>query len=373
MVKKVSIFIFQLCIINSFIGAQNLNRQTFQEMEQKHDRKLIRVPDIDGYITIKGDFHSHSVFSDGTVWPENRIEEAWSDGLDAIAITDHFEYRPHKENINEDYNAAFKIAGELAAEKNIILVHAVEITKKMPPGHFNALFIQDAGISELADTSRQAFLTAIEKLHNQGAFIFWNHPGWAAQQKDTVKWFDIHQTLLEKGWLGGIEVFNYNEWYPVALEWALTKKLAPLANSDIHDPVCWTYNCTEDFIRPMTLVFAKNRSEKSIQEAMMSRRTVCWFNGQLAGSEDWLSKLFDGCLQIENSYSANGKITYQISNTTDFTFHLKGLTEEWKKQLDILPRSAVTLTLPEKLKLLKVEIINWHTGLKTNLVKELNF
>lgn len=34
--------------------------------------KKISIPDIPGYQTLKGDFHMHTVFSDGHVWPTFR-------------------------------------------------------------------------------------------------------------------------------------------------------------------------------------------------------------------------------------------------------------------------------------------------------------
>ena len=373
MKKQLKFFSVLLLIAVSalFLKAQNLNRQVFTTMEQQNPRRLLQVPDIDGFITLKGDFHMHTVFSDGSVWPENRIDEAWSDGLDVIAITDHDVYHPNKEYLRWDNNTPFQIVSEYAKKKNLLLIQAVEITRKMPPGHFNALFITNGNVPELNDTSGQAFMTSIEKFHNQGAFIVWNHPGWAAQQRDTVKWFEIHQTLLEKGWMNGIEVFNCNEWYPVALDWAMTKNLAPFANTDIHDPIPVTYGVSPSFIRPMTLVFTKERTPESIREAMNLQRTVAWFNGHLAGSRVLLGKLFYQSIKIQKIYSSGGKSKYQISNATDFHFQMKGLTQEWTNQLEIPGRSAVIVTLPDQLKSLKFEITNWHTGLKENLVMEL--
>ena len=35
----------------------------------------IVVPDIEGYKTLKGDFHIHTVFTDATVWPVTRVHE----------------------------------------------------------------------------------------------------------------------------------------------------------------------------------------------------------------------------------------------------------------------------------------------------------
>ena len=59
------------------------------------------------------DLHIHSVFSDGNVWPTIRVEEARREGLDLIAITEHLEYQPHKEDIpNPDRNRSFFVATE---------------------------------------------------------------------------------------------------------------------------------------------------------------------------------------------------------------------------------------------------------------------
>jgi hypothetical protein len=57
-------------------------------------RDPLPVPDLPGYQTLKCDFHMHTVFSDGQVWPPLRVMEAWRDGLDCIAITDHIDYQP---------------------------------------------------------------------------------------------------------------------------------------------------------------------------------------------------------------------------------------------------------------------------------------
>ena len=48
----------------------------------------IIVPNVEGRLTLKGDFHIHTMFSDGSVWPEARVQEALWEGLDVLAITD---------------------------------------------------------------------------------------------------------------------------------------------------------------------------------------------------------------------------------------------------------------------------------------------
>ena len=48
------------------------------------DRK-ISFPNTKEYLVIVSDLHTHSVFSDGHVWPNIRVEEALRDGLDVLA------------------------------------------------------------------------------------------------------------------------------------------------------------------------------------------------------------------------------------------------------------------------------------------------
>lgn len=365
------LFCFLLMMVSALSApAQNLNRREFPEMERPDVCRILQIPDLEGFITLKGDFHTHTVFSDGSVWPDNRIDEAWRDGLDVIAITDHDRYHPHQDHVKTDNNAPFAIAKDQAAKKNILLIRATEITRRMPPGHFNALFVTDANLESLKDTSRQALLASVGTFVEQGAVIVWNHPGWAAQQKDTVKWFEIHQTLLDKGWLHGIEVFNYIEWYPIALEWAMKKGLTPFANSDIHDPIVVAYGDNPEFIRPMTLVFAKERSVPAIKEAILAKRTVAWFNGHLAGSAALLEQLFKKSVSVEKLYSASGKTRYQLTNSTDLGFKIRGLSKEWAKEQEIPARTQVIITIADEVKMLRIEVTNLHTGMRENLVTE---
>ena len=41
--------------------------------------RAIHFPDVDGYKTLVLDLHTHSVFSDGHVWPTIRVAEAERD------------------------------------------------------------------------------------------------------------------------------------------------------------------------------------------------------------------------------------------------------------------------------------------------------
>jgi len=284
-------------------------------------RTPLQFPDILGYRTLKCDFHMHTVFSDGNVWPTVRAEEAWRNGLDAIAITDHIEYQPHKADVNPDHNRSFDIARPDGEKLGITMIKGSEITRKMPPGHLNAIFIRDASLLA-KDTWREALAEAVK----QDAFIFWNHPGWKGQQPDGVaRWYPEHTELFEQGNLHGIEVVNEREYYPEAHRWSIEYNLTMLSNSDVHDPVFMDYDPDHGDHRAYTLVFATDNSVEAIREALFDRRTVVVLNNLMAGAEPWLQAIFKNSVQVKNStliISAGESVYLQVHNTTAVDYAL---------------------------------------------------
>ncbi len=282
-------------------------------------RKIVNLPDLPGYVTLKCDLHMHTVFSDGNVWPTVRIDEALRDGLDAIAITDHLEYNPKDDYVPVDHNAAWKIGEKYAADRNFILIHGTEITRKMPPGHFNALFIQDASLLAV-DSVMDAFDAAIK----QGAFLQWNHPGWKSQEPDGIpKIYPIHKTLLEKGWIHGIEFFNDNEYYPLVLTFCKQYNLAVTGNSDSHGVISEDYPKSSWTNRPMTLVFAKARTSDALKEALFAGRTLVYFGDRIAGKEEYSRPFFYECISVGKPFAENEKsIFFEVTNKSDVPFYL---------------------------------------------------
>ena len=285
-------------------------------------RTPVNIPDIPGYVTLKCDFHIHTVFSDGLVWPTVRSEEAWREGLDAIAITDHIEYQPHKADVSTNHNRSYQIARKTGDDLDLLVIKGSEITRKMPPGHINAIFLTNSLPLATEDWRDQTRIA-----HEQGAFIFWNHPGWDAQQKDgQTLWYDEHSWLLEKGFLQGIEVVNARDYYPEAHRWAIEKKLTLLSNSDIHPPIGHEYETHAGDHRPITLVFAKERSREAIKEALFARRTAVYSGDKLIGEEQFLKPIFTQAVKfVKDSVKISTKDKYflQLANTSDLTYELE--------------------------------------------------
>ena len=161
---------------------------------------------------ISSDLHIHSVFSDGAVWPTIRVDEAIRDSIDLISLTEHLEYQSHLSDIpHNNRNRSFQIAGGYVQNRPLAVVHGTEITKPMPPGHFNAIFIKDA--NKFFDNNKEPldFRKAINEANEQEAFVFWNHPMWEANRSDGIAKLDpIHREVINKKLLHGIEVVNFD-------------------------------------------------------------------------------------------------------------------------------------------------------------------
>jgi hypothetical protein len=284
------------------------------------------------------------VFSDGEVWPITRLDEAERRGLDVVAITDHIEYQPHKQFIPKSYNAAWEIAGQEAKKRGITLIHGAEITRKMPPGHLNALFIQDA--SALADTN---FMVVMEEAVKQGAFIQLNHPGWRGQRADGIPRLDsVHRVLFSKGWIHGIEIVNYNEFYPDVVDWCIDKRVAMTGNSDIHGPM--SSEIVDMGIKklPVTLVFAISREPEDIRKAMMAGRTMVWFNDSLAAIREISEAFFLDAITLGKAHFSDEKNGYHVvTNPTDIPFSLTmDPNGKIPVKLQVPARSSVRVKLP---------------------------
>lgn len=358
----------------------------YGQKTEKYTRKIF-FPDIDGYKTLLTDFHQHTVFSDGSVWPTIRVEEAIKDGLDAISLTEHLEYQPYSKDIpNPDRNRAYNIAKSFAENKNksldrkLIVINGQEITRSMPPGHINAIFLNDANKLLHPKDSLKGILAA----NKQDAFVFWNHPAWPAQRSDGIAKLDeFHKYLIEKKLLHGIEVVNELYYSEEALRLALENDLTVMGTSDIHGLVDWLFKVPDDNEssngtlpghRPVTIIFSKDKSEDGIKDALFAGKTAVFYNELLIGKEENLKPLVEKCLVINNindlelGYSEDGKSTIkkvEIKNVSDAPFILKNLNtftfETNSDIINIMPNSIHSISVKTKgepLNELKFEVLN---------------
>jgi len=344
------IFATNLALAQSDNGVMRMD-----EFRKPVKRSIIIVPNIDGYQTLKCDFHMHTVFSDGHVWPDVRVQEAWQEGLDAISITDHVEYHPHSKDVAVDHNRPYEISKEAAARSNILFVKGTEITRSTPPGHFNALFIGDASDYIAHNRGNEMDKEAVSKAAEQNAFIFWNHPGWKVNSiEGSYEWIDFVDELYNERMLHGIEVFNGFGFHKKALDWCIDKGLTVIGTSDMHNLIEHGYDLNDIVHRSMTLVFAEDRTLDALREALEAGRTVAWASKYLAGKEELLSKLFYASVSIAPSHYSRTRTnnegeetvtnSYEISNNSDLYFELELKSGIGTENIVLSPRSSQNIT-----------------------------
>ena len=346
---------------------------TQEDSNSRAPNRIIEFPDIEGFRTLVCDFHQHSVFSDGSVWPSIRVEEALKDGVDVISITEHLEYQPHKHDIpHPDRNRAFEIATASAKNKDLLVINGSEITRSMPPGHSNAIFVTDS--NKLLDEDP---ISVFKEVKNQGGFVFWNHPNWIPHYKDGVaKLTEMHKNLIKENMLHGIEVVNAETYSEEALQIALENDLAIMGTSDVHGLVDWQFKIAKGGHRPVTLVFAKEKSKESVKEALFSNRTVVYFDNLLIGRAEYLIPLISASLKITaTKYLKNStvlSVTFENSSDVDFLFK-NNSNYTFHKHSDVFTiKSNATTTLDIKtLEILdslsiSFEVMNAITAPQTN-------
>ena len=330
--------------------------------------RMITIPDVGNYKVLKGDFHMHTLFSDGDVMPRARVQEAIQNGLDCISITDHIEYRPYlggrNENAiklaerNDDHNLAYTIAKPDADRNNLILIRGTEITKStMPPGHFNAIFVKDVNpIAAVVDDWKKMLAVAAD----QGGFITWNHPGWVAPRSGglaegvPMSFSAEHADVHKKGYLHAIEVFNGTEHYPIVSDWCNELDLGMLAVSDIHPSELQRYG-VQNPRRPITLILAEERTEEAIREAFFAHRTIGWVADRIFGRPEWVQKLFTACVEVGAADISGGSGAMTLKNKSDILMNLKVGEKDYESK----PQGEINISYVNGDKL---QVTNWFVG-----------
>ncbi|WP_276483611.1 Sb-PDE family phosphodiesterase [Paraflavitalea pollutisoli] len=312
---KLSVVLFSLISLHTMA-------QTEEAPHSHRMGRALKFPNVPGYHVMKCDLHMHTVFSDGAVWPDIRVAEALMDGLDAISLTEHLEYQPHKADIpHPDRNRSYELALKEAKDHHLLIIRGSEITRKMPPGHNNAVFIEDANKMLISDS-----VEVFREAKRQNAFTFWNHPMWVSQRPDGMATLTpMHKMLIKEKLLDGIEVVNDGSYSDEALQIALDNNLTIMGTSDVHKLVDWTFGVPKGGHRPITLVFSKDTTAAGIKEGLMNRRTVAFFKDLLIGRDEYLVPLVKESLKITSAkYRAKTTVLdIEIENLTSSAFTLK--------------------------------------------------
>ena len=350
------------------------------------DRTQIFLPQIDGKTFYKADLHLHTIFSDGDVTPDMRVVEAWYDGLDIIAITDHMEYRriepnmlkfmnkyvqdefrqkgavntnimrhgPDENGIMVDFNVAYDLASKKAKDYGILVVRGVEITRK-GYSDYNALFTKDNNAIYDPDIE-QAFRNA----RAQGAFIVHNHPAYDENTPNHIT--ELSNGLYQKGFIDAVEVANKSNLWTYLFTHAVAGGYTPMSNSDAHDYIYWRFGRPGDYATPryrnMNLILADSLTEKDIHEALKAGNSIAYSNNNLIGKEDLLKALFESSVELKLQRTSGSYHHVTMLNRSSLPYYFQIGTKNYiLNALD-----ALHLVLPKDMKVADVTVLNMWFG-----------
>lgn len=318
--------------------------------ENTKTRAELHLPKVNGYTIYKADLHTHTIYSDAQLTPRARVEEAYYDGMDFIAITDHMEYRTneakflkategyHKtlpEPINAlvsrypadnrgfmvDLNISWREAQKYGERFDVVVIPGVEISREQDSiGHFNALFIKD--INKIYDADPEK---TIRNARKQGALIVHNHPMHRDPEtrEPTSDKNKLQTKLYADGLIDGIELVNGYTFVPKLMKRCLDEKLFMVGATDAHSVTAPGY-AQRGYFRTCTFVLANERTPEALREALEQRRTMAYVANNVIGEQQLLKDLFLASVRIEvRSVNHKGERTLSFTNTSSIPFEFR--------------------------------------------------
>ena len=299
-----------------------------------NDSRAIEFP-----VTAKGnkvlavDTHTHTLFSDGVVWPSVRLWEAEQDHLAAYAVTDHLEYRPYLADVpspdhNRPYQIALTEAERIKARAQVI--PGAEISRYEPYGHFNALFLTDANALPVDLSMREDPRETLKAARAQGAFIIWNHawalPGLEPGAADPMP--DYQQEILAEGLFDAMEVANSWHVSDDAFRAALVHGLAVIGASDVHTLIDTDLQIPEGQHRTVTLVLAPDDSLDALRQGLFAKRTAALYRQTLYGREAELTEIVGAALRMPGrkrvlNFLAKEVVEVELTNDASIPLQLR--------------------------------------------------
>ena len=352
------------------------------------NRTEIFLPQVNGYNVYKADLHTHTLYSDGSVLPTFRVLEAWQQGLDIIAITDHLESRRTEEvmvkylekYISEEYpeavntfialeptpvgsimvdlNFGIKAVQKEAEKYGLTVIPGGEISRcGATIGHFNALFIEDCNAIYDPDP-----LTSIRNAKAQNALVMHNHPGY---RRTKIDYSEVEKQAYAEGLIDGVEVMNGSSFYPGVIDRVQDRDLFIAACTDVHGS-----NKYGVFERPMTLIMAKDKSLESIREALEARRTLAYGFNTLSGEEQLLKDFFAAGVKVQVIREGSSSTELMLTNTTPFTYIIR---QDGKNQQRVAPCTSILMKASKGQRSIKFEVLNMWSRSDKHPVVELEF
>jgi hypothetical protein len=309
-----------------------------------HERVDYQFPEIDGQHVLVGDFHMHTVHSDGVLTPEDRVLECYMAGYDVVAITDHGSVKAYDEGkALADSLGLVLVRGlesGIAGHEHYVVIGVDETY--VPEDSHNWAATQE----EAEESGRVFYQDKLKQIQATGGLCFYAHPhhGW----RECTQW------AYDQGVLVGVEVLNSattEGWgsvmthgrplYPHGFEWALENGMTVMSISDLHGIHAETPP------RGKTLVLVNDLTADAVVEAIRQQRTLAWIPD---GGEVWpeSGEMIWAAPDLLRAYAVDavdvGHRTLALEGQDCLALRNKGaVTLEVAVSLDGAPQATLTL------------------------------
>jgi len=222
----------------------------------KRGEALRNLPSTSGLRWFAGDFHAHTLHSDGSLSIRQLAAEAVAAGLDFLAVTDHntVSHHAHLPGVSSEYG--------------LTLLPGQEVTTAR--GHANAF-----GSIPWVDFRRHP-QTWVDHVRDHGGVLSLNHPvsgdcswQWHLERKPG------HAEIMHSSWQADPADTSIWSWWNA---WG-GASAAPLGGSDFH-----AYGEGNMVGTPTTWVAAEDSSVESILEGVKAGRTALSMGGVRSGA-----------------------------------------------------------------------------------------
>ncbi|MGB9587366.1 MAG: hypothetical protein ACPL7O_04230 [Armatimonadota bacterium] len=290
-------------------------------------------PRVGKYEVLCGDFHMHTINSDGKLTTRERVEESARMGYHLIAITDHRTTR------------SYTIAKYVGEQLGLVVLRGIETGVKGAE-HINAIGFSSQyeptdshSWSDAPNGDTVYYRDELKEIADCGGFVIYNHPHvgfrepveWGVRE-GIIQGIEVKNDVVGEGW--NTVAWNGRHCYPDAFDYALKHNLTIFANTDAHDK--------RNANPAVTLVLSEARTPSAVMEALRARRTVAWFDGVLWGREDILTDLIRACVKVSLSKDREGNTFANIENQSPvaLTAVIDGVSAE---SVEIPPYQAISI------------------------------
>jgi len=132
------------------------------------------------------------------------------------------------------------------------------------------------------------------------------------------------------------------------LDWCNQKNLTVFGNSDVHIAASDFWEFNKGGVRPVTLVFAKERSEAGVKDALKNGRTLAFFHGDsLGGKKEWAEAFFRSSIKVKPPHLEDkDNVWIEIVNESTLPYFLKNADQNQEpKEINIQPMAATVVKL----------------------------